>query len=336
MDYVNGYMDIKKENNIKVTSEVRGEISYFSINQVADLLKEDDSKIRYYTNIFNDILQIEIEDKQLKYKNSDINKLEFLINLKNKGMTLKEIQEYCKELALSDEEIQEINKKNILSIEQLIELIKSEQKDSFEYLKKDFSNEFKEINSDLNENIRQVIGSQQNEFMKNINKVKDEYSKAIKETVLNDQKEFLNQIKEEFKSELIEINKDILKEVINDIKSENNAIIENFKKELTSEIKSYIHEEFVTKSAEVNEVKDSIISKAEELISIRMEEQEKLLRNNVYKSLNEFNVQGRKRDELLLKEIKKFENIMEQAYYVQEEVELERGKMGLFQKLFGA
>ena len=75
-----------------------------------------------------------------------------------------------------------------------------------------FSNEFKEINSDLNENIRQVIGSQQNEFMKNINKVKDEYSKAIKETVLNDQKEFLNQIKEEFKSELIEINKDILKD----------------------------------------------------------------------------------------------------------------------------
>ena len=74
------YMNIHGETIVK--NKKRGDILNYSISQVATLLDEEDSNIRYYTNVFDNILKIEISDKELRYTNRDIDKLEFLINLK--------------------------------------------------------------------------------------------------------------------------------------------------------------------------------------------------------------------------------------------------------------
>ena len=78
----------------KIQSKERGEILYYSIEQVAALLNENIDSTKYYTNIFYDLLRIEIVDKELRFTNNDVDKLESLIKFKNKGMSNKEIEEY--------------------------------------------------------------------------------------------------------------------------------------------------------------------------------------------------------------------------------------------------
>lgn len=335
MDYTNKYIDIKKDNNVKLTTNERGEISYFSITQVADLLKEDDSKIRYYTNIFNDILQIEIEDKQLKYKNTDINKLEFLINLKNKGMTIKEIQQYCKEISLSDEDIQEINKKNILSIDDLIGTIVDAENKNFDKLNNQVTEKIKEDNLKSNEEMRTTIESEQNKFIEKLEKANKEYAEDIKKSLIEEQKKCIDEFKTQLRNDFREINREVLNELAEEMKKENYSVMQAFKDELKKDIKGYIQDEFKNNKDELNGVKDEVINRAEEIIVAKIEEQEKTLKDKLNASIENFNMQGDKRDKNLLNEIKKFEEIMKQAYYIQEEVEKQRGKMGLFQKLFG-
>ncbi len=50
MDSNNKYMTINEADIIK--NKKRGDILYYSINQVANLLGQEDSTIRYYTNVF--------------------------------------------------------------------------------------------------------------------------------------------------------------------------------------------------------------------------------------------------------------------------------------------
>lgn len=331
MEYRNKYINIKNNNTLKLSANERGEISYFSISQVADLLKEDDSKIRYYTNIFNDILQIEIEDKQLKYKNSDINKLEFLINLKEKGMTVKQIEQYCKEQSLSDEEIQEINKKDILTIDDLLDHIVKAENDNFNKLKEQISSENLKYSSD----IKLLLEDKHNDFFEKLEKENNKHLKEIKESILCEQEKYINQFKNELKDEIRKINREVLSEVVKDIKQENHESMKAFENELKEEIKIQIKEEFENRIKNVLGIKDEIIKNVEDVIVYRIEKQENVLNERLSLIMDEFINKGEKRDEKLLGEIKKFKEIMKQAYYVQEEIEKQRGKMGLIQKIFG-
>jgi DNA-binding transcriptional MerR regulator len=127
------HIDIDEEFIIK--NKKRGDILYYSISQVASLLGEEDKNILYYTNVFDNILKIEISDKELRYESKDIDKLEFLINLKNKGMTIKEIQNYCKELPLNIEDLMEIKDTNSLSVKEIIATIVASENKEIDSLK---------------------------------------------------------------------------------------------------------------------------------------------------------------------------------------------------------
>ena len=118
MDSNDKYINVTDEDIIK--NKKRGDILYYSVSQVATLLDQEDSSIKYYTNVFDNILKIEIADKELRYTNRDVDKLEFLINLKNKGMTIKEVQKYCEELPLDIEDLVEIKETNSISIKEIM------------------------------------------------------------------------------------------------------------------------------------------------------------------------------------------------------------------------
>lgn len=121
---------------------IRGSVLYYSTNQVATILGETDSKIRYYSNVFEDILNIEISNKQRRYKKEDIDKLKFMIELKNEGMTLKQIKEYCQEVDFNNGEVA-VKESNPLSIKALAQALMEEQTKQIEIMKQDILTEIK-------------------------------------------------------------------------------------------------------------------------------------------------------------------------------------------------
>jgi len=206
MDTKNKHMEDTQNINFKIKNKKRGEILYYSIDQVADLLNENINNIRYYTNIFDDLLKIEIVDKDLRYSNNDVDKLDFLITLKNKGMSLKEIKSYYNKLPLESTEI-EPYESNLLSVKELIDSIKEEQQIQFDNFKVQLITDIKNANSlylqdlssaiietqnkvldefkqDLSKKIEEYIGSKFDNVNKNLhNKAFDETTKYISEKI---------------------------------------------------------------------------------------------------------------------------------------------------------
>lgn len=206
MDTKNKHMEDTQNINFKIQNKKRGEILYYSIDQVADLLNENINNIRYYTNIFDDLLKIEIIDKDLRYSNNDVDKLDFLITLKNKGMSLKEIKSYYNKLPLESTEI-EPYESNLLSVKELIDSIKEEQQIQFDNFKVQLIADIKNANSlylqdlssaiiktqnkvldefkqDLSKKIEEYIGSKFDNVNKNLhNKVLDGTTKYISEKI---------------------------------------------------------------------------------------------------------------------------------------------------------
>lgn len=228
--------DIYTEEVDTITPRKRGNILYYSTNQVANLLGEDDTNIRYYTNVFDNILKIEISNKEFRYTSKDIDKLEFLINLKNKGMTIKEIQNYCEALPLDIEELVEIKGNSDWSVQSIVSLVKEE--------------ESKQLN-------------------------------LLKEDLLNELKQYIDyKFDMEYKT-----NKDLYNEL--SIKISNLAYEKNS------------------------------------------------LQDDIKLQLSKFNEVCITRDSNLLDEIRRFKNVIEQAYYIQQEMELQKEKTSFIGKLFG-
>lgn len=121
----------------EVTEEqktIRGKRLYLSTSQVATLLEEPDSKIRYYSNVFDDILKIEISNKQRRYTEQDIEKLKFIIDLKSQGMTIKQILQYCDEVSFEEGTGVTIKESNPLSIQAMAtELMEEQHKQMLEF-----------------------------------------------------------------------------------------------------------------------------------------------------------------------------------------------------------
>lgn len=260
-------MDIHDELNVRNTK--RGDILYYSISQVANLLGEEDRSIRYYTNVFDNILKIEISNKEFTYTNNDIDKLEFLINLKNKGMTIKEIQKYCEALPLNLEELVEIKENNSLSIKEIITTI---------------------------------VGLENKE---------------------------LNILKENLSNKIRQDNELHMKKIDNLISEQNNQL-EFFKKDMLEEIKQYIDYKFDKNYEANNKLYNQLLQKIDDLIS-----EKPSLENNIKLQLDRFNDISNSRDINLIDEIRKFKNVIERAYYVQQEMDSTKEKVGFIGRLFG-
>lgn len=80
---------------------IRGTALYYSTSQVATILGESDSKIRYYVKEFDELFDdgdISVINKQRRFTQKSIDKLKYFIELKSEGMTIKQIREYCQEI----------------------------------------------------------------------------------------------------------------------------------------------------------------------------------------------------------------------------------------------
>lgn len=175
-------------NTFSIEEKKRSGILYYSISQVAALLGETDSTIRYYTNLFDDLLKIQVSNKELIYTDKDIDKLEFLIRLKNKGLTIKEIQSYCDDIPL-DENI--VTKQiSSFSINDLIELITEVQR-------KEIMNLKSELFSHM-DTLKHECISELKDYLINELSIQNQYSKSITDDIFL---KTMDSIEEKFKYE---------------------------------------------------------------------------------------------------------------------------------------
>ena len=271
MDSEDTFMNIQDEVIIK--NKKRGDLLYYSLSQVATLLNEEDSSIRYYTNVFDNILKIEISDKELRYTNKDIDKIEFLINLKNKGMTIKEIQKYCEELPLNIDDILKVKENNSVSVKEIVTTIIDLENEKINNLKEHLSNKIDENHELSVQKIIKLIGEEQTDHLK-----------LFKENILN-------------------------------------------------EIKEYIDYKFDMQYKTDNSLVNELSLKIDGLIS-----EKNSLSDNIKLQLNEYKQLSTSRDNNLIDEIKRFKNVIEKAYYVQQEIESQKEKVNFtsfIYKLFG-
>lgn len=176
------FEDLTEDKNI------RGKALYYSTLQVATILGESDSKIRYYSNVFGDILNIEISNKQRRYKQSDIDKLKFIIELKNEGMTLKQIKEYCEEVNFDENGAVIVKESNPLGIKALAQALMEEQTKQIELMKVDILEELKEFVKEQSIN---------NEIA--LDRIKEEISITIDDSVSEKLDNAIEELKETFK-----------------------------------------------------------------------------------------------------------------------------------------
>lgn len=271
MDNKDKYIDTQKVEH-KIQNRKRGEILYYSMSQVADLLNENISNIKYYTNIFDDFLKIEIIDKELRYTNDDIDNLEFLIKLKNRGMTLKEIQEYYSKLPLNDNEVQHLGS-NLLSVEELINSIKEEQRIQFDNFKIQLNKDIQDAN---------LL-----------------YVKNITSTIIEAQNKSLNK----------------------------------FKQDLFEEIREYLNSEF-DKINEINlDLHNQFIDNITKFVSKEIDNKNNELKLNLQNDFNAFFQSCLTNSERLIKEVKSFKKVIENAYYTQYQVEMDNANSGFLNKL---
>jgi DNA-binding transcriptional MerR regulator len=121
-------MNKRKEDFIDVDFEdiskhINGEPLFYTASQVAGLIGESLSTVRYWTKRFEDLLDIDISNKNKQYKKSDIAKLKFIKKLaKTDGLTLQQVEDYCTSKGFDIENIEKaiIDGSNPLAIQTLI------------------------------------------------------------------------------------------------------------------------------------------------------------------------------------------------------------------------
>lgn len=219
------FINVKPGNVIQIKDKKRGNMPYYTLSQVASLLNENECQIRYYVNIFDDILELEIVDKQFIFTDSDIDKLEFLIKLKNKGMTIKQITDYCDKLSLDTHETF-VTESATSSIDDFVKILTQSQSEEFAKLEKQISEYIKlSIEKSINLLADKLIDNQNKQIkvLENTicNKINSKFDK---------QNELLNSKKED--TNLTTKHEDLIKEKNELLKTEMNDKIQLLSEEL--------------------------------------------------------------------------------------------------------
>jgi len=123
----------------------------------------------------------------------------------------------------------------------------------------------------------------------------------------------------------------LFKKIIKAMSEEQNKQVNLFRDDVLNEIKEYIDYKFDVECNANEALNTKIALKINTLI-----EENFLLEDNVKAQLDKFNEISISNNKNLIAEIKRFENVMERAYYVQQEVDSQKGKLSFIGKLFGA
>ena len=84
---------------------INGKPLYYTCKQVAQIVEENESTIRYWAKVFEPILKIEVSNMTKKYTKTNIENLLFIKKLlKEDNMTVKQTLEYCSKKGFNNDE----------------------------------------------------------------------------------------------------------------------------------------------------------------------------------------------------------------------------------------
>lgn len=179
-------VDITEEETSATTEKhIRGTGLYFSTSQVAARLDIPDSKVRYYTKFFDDILNVEYINKQRRYTEEDIKKLQFLVELKCEGMTMQQIKNYCEEVDFDTEKGIKVKESNPLTLQAISKALLEEQSRQFE-------EQFKRMES-LKEDMLKTIYIQVSNQLEQMQVSNEQMKEQLIENVTTTVDEILNE-----------------------------------------------------------------------------------------------------------------------------------------------
>lgn len=192
MDKENNIIDadfIEVDNeNTKETLENKDNINkkplFYNCKQVAQIVGEPESTIRYWAKFFDGILHIQVSNMVKKYTKTDIENLLFIKKLKDDNMTLKQIYEYCSEKGFNGEE-QLIDSSNPLAVKAMVaavaeefeakfnnmleEIIKN-QNETIRMLKEEIDNNNEILNQSISETVDEIVSEKLDKYVQEISK----------------------------------------------------------------------------------------------------------------------------------------------------------------------
>lgn len=163
------YENFKEDTTPDVSNNIiNGEPLFFSSVQVANIINEDVSTVRYWSKRFDKILNIEVSNKNRRqYKKLDIEKLKFIKKLaREDGLTLAQIEEYATSKGFDIDNIEQsvLDSSNPLAIQTFISAVTMELDKKLNSFAKDLLNKINEqqkinftIQQEVNEVLRQDI-----------------------------------------------------------------------------------------------------------------------------------------------------------------------------------
>jgi DNA-binding transcriptional MerR regulator len=139
-----------------IARNINGKPSFQSTSQVASILGEKDSTVRFWTKKYKDLLDVEISNKNRRYKESDVAKLLFIKKLRREdGLTVDQVSEYCQKKGFDKNEIEKsiIDGSNPLAIQTFTTAMNVEMDKRFGAMQE----KILELQRNLNEQLQETI-----------------------------------------------------------------------------------------------------------------------------------------------------------------------------------
>lgn len=185
---------------------IRSGVIYYSTGQVGKILGENPSKIKYYCNFFNDLLSSEKVNDRWQIKEEDIDRLKFIIELKNKGMKLKQIRDYCSKVDFDENNKPVIKEDNPLSVQVLAQALLKQQEELITRQNEEFKNQIKIMKSEIMGEIKTYLDTQNQHNIDGFEVLKEDIEQKVGEVVgvkLDTVTNSINEIKENINTKFV-------------------------------------------------------------------------------------------------------------------------------------
>lgn len=181
----------------------------YSATQVSDMYNVPVSKVRYYMKVFEDILNLDYSNKMRRFTKDSLRKFDYIIKLKDDGMTVQQILDYCENDNVFSEEALN-TPDNPLTVEMLAKAISIQVESLMSDLKNQVIEEvvtkINETNSEFKEDLITTIDEVVSEKLEVIDDIEKNISNKISQVEENLSKRednldlYFSEIKEKMES----------------------------------------------------------------------------------------------------------------------------------------
>lgn len=200
------FEEVNNENNKDKEMPI-SELTYYTTRQVAQIIDEPDSTVRYWSKTFNEHLEITYSNKNRAFTKQDISRLLQIKNLKEKGMTLKQIDEYFLQNGFETED-GGLDPKNPLAIETFMATLTEEMNTKMKNFQKAIT---KEIMATMLETQEKMLLAQENTY----EKFKEQIALTIDEAITDK----LNEFKGDLRASVDELGDNVSNKVEDSLKT---------------------------------------------------------------------------------------------------------------------